>query len=650
MPDQIVRMVNDTKETDCQFMQSHQSVWMSRWNRTRCSLTTQAHNGRANTVQKLDLDHTLRDDNCANKLKISRSVKRDEEIVTKSLAIVNESLRQDLPTVLPAISGSVCETEIQFPGVLASNDIVFKNCNYQDESTSKHPSKWIQSHASAEDSISAVSESFWESFVTPSSVASPFIFESQLSEFDEGKTPVPSFIGRSAIISSSQLIDANLRMGKHEHNHKVDNHSQPRNSVTVCSKERNSSSFCDPPSMSSHHMSTLGREWFQKMQKFSGLRLFPSQFDASEKTEVMKALYHRYSQQKLPKCMYDMETLYSTLDSVEDPGVSSHRFRQTTHTLLISNLENSLFRSTRISGDTPCDLCNMSPCYGKGKRGLKIQSPSNFTNSERKGNYAKDSEVTARNESYVEEKDPLSGAISTPLTKAIFMDCNSRQASVAFSIQGEVKIPNTELRDINLELRSLPASVTSSENWDSLSSRTQSLEMDIILTHTKQPKEQSVPCLDNSPVANPGNRCVKRRKLSSSHSTPQGTDSSSEDEPSLQGEPNKNFGTIFGSAVISSEPPLTQAKGKDQYFSVKDQEVLLSHAWIKRWQGSSTKNESRTVVFGVPRSSNLTLKGLQNEHFPSIAAMALMRRALSGFQPCELQKRGSLTVWYPRAL
>lgn len=247
------------------------------------------------------------------------------------------------------------------------------------------------------------------------------------------------------------------------------------------------------------------------------------------------------------------------------------------------------------------------------------------------------------------------------MLQGINMDCNSsRQTSAAFSKHAEFKRPITELHDMNLDLRPLPATITSSENGDPPSSRTQSLEMDILLIHAKQPKHLSSPSLDDSPAANPGNRCVKRVKLSSSHSAAQSTKSSSKDETSFQEKLNDHFGSIRGSVVISSEKPtFRKPQGKDQYFSVnaseKDLELLLSHSWIQRWQhkGSSrtknkstTKNKSNTTMFCDPQSSNLTLiKGLQNEQLPSIAAMALMGRAMSGFQPCKLQKRGSLTLW-----
>lgn len=319
-----------------------------------------------------------------------------------------------------------CETEIQFPGILALNDVFLKTCKHRNEPTSKNPPEWIQSHSSGKYSTSAASKRLLESFVKSSSDTGPFTFEREHSEFDQGKTSVPSFNVRSALISSNQLTGAKLRLGEREYHqcHEVDGHSQPRNSVTVCFRESNASSFFYPPSMSSHHLSALGGEWFQEMQKFSGFRLLPSHSDTLEETEVNKSIYDCHSLQKVPKCTHNVETMRicTTMDSVLDPGGSRPRFCQAIPSLRITkktdvNLENDIFRSTRILGDTPCDLCNLYPFSGQDKRGLKIQSLSNFTNSEIKVNYVKVSEVTAKNESSVQEKDPLPGATSTPSKK-----------------------------------------------------------------------------------------------------------------------------------------------------------------------------------------------------------------------------------------
>lgn len=423
----------------------------------------------SNTVRKINLDFVMEQDNFADKLKVSKSVKSHEEIVTKTFEIVNdgprmssESLRkegmefQDLPMVPTPNCGSGflfklgqdtddmetsrcasgynsdrvkavgCETEIQFPGTLALNDIFSKTCKHRDEGTSKNPPEWMQSHSSGKDSASAASKRLLESFVKSSSDAGPFIIEREYSEFDQGKTSVPSFNVRSGLISSKQLTHAKLRLGEREYHqcHEVDGHSRPRNSVTVCFRQSNASSFFDPPSMSNHHLSALGGEWFQEMQKVSGFRLLPSHLDTSEETEINKSLHDCYSLQKVPKCTQNVETMRicTTMDSVLDPGGSRPRFCQAIPSLRITkktdvNLENDIFRSTRILGDTPCDLRSLYPFCGQGKRGLKIQSLSNFTNSESKGNYVKDSEVTAKNESSVQEKDPLPGATSTPSKK-----------------------------------------------------------------------------------------------------------------------------------------------------------------------------------------------------------------------------------------
>jgi hypothetical protein len=74
------------------------------------------------------------------------------------------------------------------------------------------------------------------------------------------------------------------------------------------------------------------------------------------------------------------------------------------------------------------------------------------------------------------------------------------------------------------------------------------------------------------------------------------------------------------------------------------------NSWIGRWcQGGTpiyhgTSNvEKQTSKFNMPPDD---LGG----QFPSIAAMAMMGRAMNKLRPCELQKRGPSVVWKTQGL
>lgn len=204
---------------------------------------------------------------------------------------------------------------------------------------------------------------------------------------------------------------------------------------------------------------------------------------------------------------------------------------------------------------------------------------------------------------------------------------------------------STGLPDINLEL---PASPGSSENAGPSSSRTQSLEMDVLLAHADHPTPKSN---DSDPTT----RWVKRLKVTSSDSSGRGTETTNLAENSSHDKKQAFFRNVLKNSITSSEPTPRKILGKEimlfdrsQKEEEEGKEVLLSHAWIKRWlrNGSQiSEKKPEAIVVCEPQSSKMSVDDLQKKQFPSIAAMALMGKAMSGYQTCELKKRGNFTVW-----
>lgn len=129
--------------------------------------------------------------------------------------------------------------------------------------------------------------------------------------------------------------------------------------------------------------------------------------------------------------------------------------------------------------------------------------------------------------------------------------------------------------------------------------------------------------------ANPGDRWVKRLKLSSPNPCAQGTKSSNfGSSSSCQVKISKLFGGI---PKCISAPGVEKCKIEEN----RKEASVLSDGWIKRW----LYIERETKCEAKPQSSKLSLQ------LPSIAAMALMGKALAYLQPCEFRKRGSCTVW-----
>lgn len=152
---------------------------------------------------------------------------------------------------------------------------------------------------------------------------------------------------------------------------------------------------------------------------------------------------------------------------------------------------------------------------------------------------------------------------------------------------------------------------------------------------SSEAKPKSNFSLDDLANADPGERWVKRLKLSSPNPSAQGTKSSN--FAPCQVKISKLFGGIPKISTTTPALEKSEESGKSEE-NRKDngkEASVSSDAWIKRWLYTKCEAERQ--------SSDVSLQ------LPSIAAMALMGKALAYLQPCEFRKRGSCTVWNIKA-
>ncbi|KAL8143675.1 hypothetical protein V2J09_016707 [Rumex salicifolius] len=183
--------------------------------------------------------------------------------------------------------------------------------------------------------------------------------------------------------------------------------------------------------------------------------------------------------------------------------------------------------------------------------------------------------------------------------------------------KGRGKLPNT----------------SSMDGMEPSSSRTQSLDAEHLLSCTEQPSEWKSTARKIEPE--PSSRWVKRLKPSSSESSSHNKthvlpkELSPDPDQSIMG-PTKN----------------------DRHASIKtSKDAVFQSCWIQRWcQDHKVAKHGRlckrAAVICEPNSSKLPFEELEKKQFPSIAAMALMGKSMSGFRrPCKLTKRGPLVIW-----
>ncbi|KAL9173961.1 hypothetical protein ABFS82_02G022100 [Erythranthe guttata] len=400
-----------------------------------------------------------------------------------------------------------------------------------------------------------------------------------------------------------------------------------------------------------------------KMQKCSGIGMFSSQCITSEETETRNTRNDCYSLMKFQNRVHDVGTkrIGTTMDAQTTQGVLI-----TERIDFNSSKQKDVFTSTRDiseNGDISSHLHRFSAFSGHVKQQMELQPLINsFDNEDAKASKVTRNNLSAETDTISSrEKNLQSGSYSTASTKVLDTKSNlppwiQRATSSRKTVS---KQPHIEIPDINF-----PALANSPENICPISSKTQTLEME-------QPKRKSNFSLDNYPNADPSTRWIKRLKMSPSNNPAQCTKSSNLGENPSPEKASKFFRRILESDVISSEiTPTMYGGGKelalsDQggcFFSKdknlitepnkKDKGLLLSHAWVQRWLSNGSRiaeKKPERGIFCEPQISKLELKNIEKGQCPSIAAMALMGRALTCFQPCELQKRGSFTVWNTKA-
>lgn len=200
------------------------------------------------------------------------------------------------------------------------------------------------------------------------------------------------------------------------------------------------------------------------------------------------------------------------------------------------------------------------------------------------------------------------------------MQADTLQDQTTACSQG--KSANTWLPDMN-ELAQ--ASDGSADEGHHSTSQTQSLDMKFLVSNNSNSMLSHVV----QPRAELGSRWLKRLKLSSNSYTKYETVcTKSLEEPSSYEKLRK----------LAVDTHLNQSKGGKglSIISVKeDRNVLMSDSWIRRW----CHGQHQTVKVPV------ATERFEKKIFPSIAAMALMGKAMNGYRPCEFTKKGNFVVW-----
>lgn len=235
---------------------------------------------------------------------------------------------------------------------------------------------------------------------------------------------------------------------------------------------------------------------------------------------------------------------------------------------------------------------------------------------------------------------------------------------------------NADLPNSCWNCLTLPSAILSStDDKEPSVSKTQSLDMALLFPDTDGQMATNLRSRSTHSVPDPGSRWMKRLKISGSESwLGHGTKTSKMEQTTSSPEKFNPFSRktlkrpMSGSETLISNKScekkqivfdwneqLVMKDGGSSSISEskgKGRDELLSCAWIRRWCRTNSQAPKKSeggreaaFVFCKSHSVKASLDEIQKKQLPSIAAMALMGKAMNAFRPSELKKRGTFVVW-----
>ncbi|KAI4295514.1 hypothetical protein L6164_035554 [Bauhinia variegata] len=477
---------------------------------------------------------------------------------------------------------------------------------------------------------------------------------------NKGKTPLPCFpCGKHEIHQSSYNLSREHFLSNDYHGYASLSIQEKKTSRLLDHRRSGLSglvrSFPAPlphdPLVSRDDGLKFVRDQHQKMQNCSGTPKF------------VRAEFYRGSSSvpQLPCSVHDVKTMNS-IDSVEESSRSHPNISQATHHFLMpketdfSETGQLLRDHIKLKGDG--EIPDFSTPIGcRTSKGSKMEATGSSTKSKEKEKLQDlKTQMSLKNESSAEtntldinafREDHLSGADhDLPLTsnkdpKDGQESPTSQIATASVGENAKAKWVNTTVPDKNQGTPELLVVTGQVDDWETSTSRTQSLDVEHLLAHAKEGiNSKSSACGIDNFGPEPSSRWVKRLKLSTSDSA-DGTKSTKIGEASSHKKVNNK---ILTNNMEEHTVPDPYANGKAK----QTLETILSHPWIKRWShGRAASSEKRHEPMEIlePKSPNAVLEKFQKKEFPSIAAMALVGKAMGSLHPCEFSKRGPVVVW-----
>ena len=233
--------------------------------------------------------------------------------------------------------------------------------------------------------------------------------------------------------------------------------------------------------------------------------------------------------------------------------------------------------------------------------------------------------------------------------------------SAASSVRNQIgdRLPKKIFLDINERPPNYSTSASLMDNGESSTSKTQTMDAEHLLPNAVQPRfSNSTAPPNDSSKREIDNEWVKRLRPSASESV-HDTKSTKKEESSCDKanqlfskmkcrstSSDRSSGPLEGQEQLAIGQTATTIKNSDvcSNLGLKNREMILSNPWIRRLclnKPAPSETNLETAAIHKPQGSKPTLL----QPFPSIAAMALMGKTMTGVRPREFSRKGSSLVW-----
>ncbi|KAE9616507.1 hypothetical protein Lal_00034486 [Lupinus albus] len=657
MPNDFAHACHEVDGVDAQVIHGYQSAWMSHWMHTNYKSSTTSARNRCGLKENKEDSDLLRDHrsefviDCSVHAGATGEAERGTRVIFSNELDPGKSKKASLDSKRNGASQgrdrksetesrcgdyniSLYRTESHLPPMSAHAAPRTETLGREYQLLSKGISPvplLKKSPRTVEQNNLAVSKPLWNSFVKPASDKVP-------NGQDQGKTLVPT-----STRWQHEIYQSSYKLASQEHFTNTKYHT-----YSLLIRDRKKSIPYEPRKLS-----------FPRWTQGGG---------------------HGYSTANV-----DTMKIYTSIDSIEESSKDHPKMPQTTYHFLMSkktdvNLSDKgqVFREsiapTKFKGNAFNEMIDSSPSTSDHDlEGAKLVARGSSKKSEGEENvHNLCSPKSQKNESSAETdtmeidalcENHLPGNVPLRTNKCSGDSQNSFSSQVAITSVGEKKkgkLGYIALPDKNQQTPKVPAMVSLVAlaspvvDRENSRSRTQSLDVEHLLSHADEHERSKS---GNSSLGpDPSSRWVKRLKLCSSRSA-HGTKSATIGETSLHEKINNTFSKMKG--IKTSLEPKVACHTEERMVphlcatvltngkSSSTEEITLSHPWIRRWchnHDISPQKKHALTEFRQPKSSNTPVE-FQKKRFPSIAAMAMMGKAMNCLNPSELMKKGPVVVW-----